>query len=61
MIEIFAGMVSIAIAGLSVWVLFRTPMLPPHALFLFNLLDEIGTTMASDQQKDDKKVETVTT
>ncbi len=61
MVEIFAGMVSIAIAGFSVWVLFRTPLMPPNALFLFDLLDEIGTTMASDQQKDDKKVETVRT
>jgi hypothetical protein len=56
MIELLTGIVILVILGLIVWFQFQSSILPPNALLLFDILQEMGgEEVPSQQQKDDFK------
>lgn len=42
MIELLTGIVILVILGLIVWFMFQSSTLPPNALLLFDVLQEMG-------------------
>ena len=56
MIELLTGIIILVILGLIVWFQFQSSTLPPNALLLFDILEEMGGEEATSQhQKGDLK------
>ena len=53
MIEILAGIIIITALGLLVWYQLQSPKMPPNALLLFDLLQEMGEEVTADQWSKD--------
>lgn len=50
MLEILTGIIIITALGLLVWYQLQSPKMPPNALLLFDLLQEMGEEVTSGQQ-----------
>ena len=55
MVEILAGIIIIVTLGLLVWYQLRSSKMPPNALLLFDLLQEMGEEVTSDHRSNDKR------
>jgi len=56
MIEILTGIIIIVTLGLLVWYQLRSPKIPPNALLLFDLLQDMGEEVTSDQQSNGERI-----
>jgi hypothetical protein len=55
MTEILTGIIIIVTLGLLVWYQLRSPKVPPNALLLFDILQEMCEEVPSDHQSNDKR------
>jgi len=55
MIEIVTGIIIIVMLGLLVWYQLQSPKVPPNALLLFDILQEMGEEVTSDHRSNDGK------
>ncbi|GEM_PF-6121532 len=56
MIEILTGIIIITILGLLMWYQLRSPKVPPNAQLLFDILQEMGEEVPSEQQSNDERI-----
>jgi hypothetical protein len=53
MIEILTGIIIIVMLGLLVWYQLRSSRVPPNAQLLFDILQEMGEEVTSDDMSND--------
>jgi hypothetical protein len=53
MIEILTGIIIIVMLGLLVWYQLRSSRVPPNAQLLFDILQEMGEEVTSDDRSND--------
>ena len=55
MIEILTGIIIIVMLGLLVWYQLRSSRVPPNALLLFDILQEMGEEVTSDDRSNGER------
>ena len=55
MIEVLTGIIIVVMLGLLVWYQLQSPKVPPNALLLFDILQEMGEKVTFDHRSNDER------